>query len=74
MVVWVPVRAMRLSVIDGNRAFAAYGVFPHRYALHVIGVHASPVSAQVVNDQTVSDLPFLRFVKKTMRFDALAAA
>jgi hypothetical protein len=53
----VPLWAMRLARVDCGGAVAAQCVLLLRYHLHVRRVYASPVAAQVVNNQSVGDIP-----------------
>jgi hypothetical protein len=58
--------AMGLSSIDAARRFAAQKVLLQRYGLHMTGVDAASVSAQVVDRQKAWDFPHQRLIDRSV--------
>jgi len=65
--------ALDLPFIDSSGSDAAKDVFPQCHQLHVGGVHASAITAQVVDAQPIRDRADEVLVGKAMRCDHLLA-
>ncbi len=66
---WMPIQAMRLSLVGCRDGVSSKDVLSVRHRFQVGRVHASTITAQMVNDESIRDRTYEMFVGKAVNLN-----